>query len=118
MNRSRRAPFLAAAAVFATTVTLSAHAADEVAIQKGHDVFQYWCTACHGDGPTRPGTTALQVKYNGTKPAMLEARKDLTPELVRFFVRNGVNVMPPFRKTEITDADLNALAAYLSRKRR
>jgi mono/diheme cytochrome c family protein len=29
-------------------------------------------------------------------------------------VRNGVYVMPFFRKTEISDAELEALAAYLS----
>jgi len=29
-------------------------------------------------------------------------------------VRTGVSVMPPFRKTEISDADLEALAAYLA----
>jgi mono/diheme cytochrome c family protein len=31
-------------------------------------------------------------------------------------VRTGVSVMPPFRKTEISDADLEALAAYLAPK--
>jgi mono/diheme cytochrome c family protein len=105
---------LAAAAALAAPVL----AADNADIKKGREVFQYWCVACHGDGPTRPGTTALQAKYNGAKPAMLEKRKDLTPELTRFFVRNGVSVMPPFRKTEITDAELNALAAYLARPRK
>ncbi|HEV7715198.1 MAG TPA: cytochrome c [Steroidobacteraceae bacterium] len=93
-------------------------AADAASVQKGREVFQYWCTACHGDGPGKPGTTALQTKYNGKKPALLEARKDLTPALTKFFVRNGISVMPPFRKTEITDADLSALAAYLARPRR
>jgi (+)-pinoresinol hydroxylase len=98
----------------------SASAAENPTVQKGREVFQYWCSACHGAGPTgaRPGTMALQAKYNGTKPAMLESRTDLTPELTKFFVRNGVNVMAPFRKTEITDAELNALAAYLARPRR
>lgn len=95
-------------------------AAENPAVEKGREVFQYWCSACHGAGPTlaRPGTMALQAKYNGTKPAMLESRTDLTPQVTKFFVRNGVNVMPPFRKTEITDAELNALAAYLARRRR
>lgn len=110
--------------MFALTVAAAfagnASAAENPAVQKGREVFQYWCAACHGAGPTlaRPGTMALQAKYNGTKPAMLESRKDLTPELTKFFVRNGVNVMPPFRKTEITDAELNALAAYLASTRK
>ena len=45
---------------------------------------------------------------------MLEDRKDLTPELVSTFVREGILSMAPFRKTEVTDAELAALAAYLS----
>ena len=52
--------------------------------------------------------------YKGAKPAMLEERTDLTPEIVKHFVRTGVTVMPFFRKTEINDADLDALALYLS----
>lgn len=41
-------------------------------------------------------------------------RPDLTPELVGYFVRNGVSVMPFFRKTEIGDADLAALSRYIT----
>jgi hypothetical protein len=32
-------------------------------------------------------------------------------------VRNGVAMMAPFRKVEVSDADLDALAAYLTRSR-
>jgi hypothetical protein len=35
--------------------------------------------------------------------------------VTKAFVRKGVSVMPFFRKTEIGDADLDALAAYLAR---
>ena len=35
--------------------------------------------------------------------------------MTKFFVRKGVSIMPFFRKTEVTDADLDALAAYLAR---
>jgi len=31
------------------------------------------------------------------------------------YVRNGITVMPTFRKTEISDAELDAIAAYLTR---
>jgi hypothetical protein len=68
-----------------------------------------------------PGTAALAAKYKGKQPAVspvLEERTDLTAASVRFFVRQGVSVMAPFRKTEITDADLDALAAYLTRRMR
>jgi mono/diheme cytochrome c family protein len=83
---------------------------------RGNDVFQNWCAPCHAPGPRHPGTQALDALYKGAKPAALEQRTDLLPELTRAFVRTGVSVMPPFRKTEISDADLDALAAYLAPK--
>jgi hypothetical protein len=63
-----------------------------------------------------PGTSALAAKYDGQEPAVLEERKDLTPDFIKFVVRHGVSIMPPFRKTEITDAELSVLADYLSHK--
>ena len=85
--------------------------------ERGAAVFNNWCSACHSRGPANaPGTTSLQFKYQGSVPAALEDRKDLTVELVKFFVRNGVATMPQFRKTEVSDADLAALAAYLTQR--
>ena len=86
-------------------------------IAHGHDVFQYWCATCHGPGPGHPGSDALAAKYHGAKPPLLEDRRDLTPDQVRYFVRHGVSIMPFFRKTEISDADLDAIGAYLARTR-
>lgn len=63
------------------------------------------------------GTNLLQQRYKGSVPAALEERTDLTPETVGYFVRHGLNVMPGFRKTELSDGDLKALSAYLTRKR-
>ena len=80
----------------------------------GKAVFDKWCAPCHGDGPGKPGTSALQALYKGTKPALLEERTDLVPQLTMTFVRTGVSIMPFFRKTEITDTELDALAAYLA----
>jgi mono/diheme cytochrome c family protein len=94
----------------------SAAQAQDALVERGAEVFEYWCAACHAAGPRHPGTQALESLYKGAKPAALEERADLTPELTRAFVRTGVSVMPPFRKTEITDADLDALAAYLAPK--
>jgi (+)-pinoresinol hydroxylase len=84
--------------------------------ERGREVFEHWCAPCHAPGPRYPGTQALEALYKGAKPAALEERSDLVPELTRAFVRTGVSVMPPFRKTEISDADLAALAAYLAPK--
>ena len=86
----------------------------KVAKTPGKQVYDKWCAACHDDGPRYPGTASLAVKYGKDMPAALEKRTDLTPETVAVFVRQGVSVMPPFRKTEITDAELASLGAYLS----
>lgn len=89
-------------------------AAEDSHIDKGEAVYRYWCTPCHDSGPEMPGTRALEVRYSGEKPAVLEERTDLIPEFTKAIVRNGISVMPFFRKTEISDADLDALAAYLA----
>lgn len=89
--------------------------AQEVDREHGKVVYDNWCRPCHDVEPRKhPGTAALQVLYKGEKPAALEQRLDLTPELVAFYVRNGVSIMPFFRKTEISDKDLADLGAYLS----
>ena len=106
---------MVAGVVLALAWPVLAQPQDQIA--HGHQVFQYWCATCHGPGPGHPGTDALQAKYHGSKPALLEDRTDLDPATVRFFVRHGVTVMPFFRKTEISDADLDAIGAYLARKR-
>ena len=61
------------------------------------------------------GTNSLTIKYEGTDIlGVLEDRTDLTAPLISYFVRNGVAWMPPFRRTEISDAELAALSAYLT----
>ena len=104
-------------AVLGFVVPFAVLAADKGGSQHGHDVFQKWCAPCHAPGPDHPGTDALDAKYQGEKPAALEQRTDLGVSDVRKFVRHGVSIMPFFRKTEISDADLDALAAYLARKK-
>lgn len=85
--------------------------------ERGAAVFNNWCDACHRRSEMNaPGTRSLEFKYRGELPGALEDREDLTAELVEFYVRNGVAMMPFFRKTEISDADLEALAEYLSRR--
>jgi len=94
--------------------------------QQGQEVFRARCQICHGEIPKEivpgglppmPGTQALRARYKGEKPAVLEQRTDLTPDLIIAIVRNGINSMPYFRPTEVTNAELAALAAYLCRKK-
>jgi (+)-pinoresinol hydroxylase len=86
---------------------------DDAQIERGHKVYDKWCLPCHGAGPGKPGTDSLRQR--GQNPAVLEERTDLTPAMIKQFVRHGVLFMPMFRKTEISDADLDAIAAYLTR---
>ena len=82
----------------------------------GKQVFDDWCGICHGlpNGASGGGTETLAALYQGTDiPAQLEDRSDLTAELVVTLTREGRNTMPNFRKTEISDAELEALVAYL-----
>jgi (+)-pinoresinol hydroxylase len=88
-------------------------APDQDQIEKGHKVYDKWCFPCHGTGVGKPGTDSLAAR--GQKPAVLEERTDLTAPAIKTFVRQGVLFMPMFRKTEISDADLDAIAAYLTR---
>src|ERR1700690_262358 len=83
----------------------------------GRAVYEKWCAACHDPGIIHPGTHALMTKYPGGSRASgaITAWTDLPAAYVTLMVRHGMSVMPQFRKTEISDGELAALAAYLSR---
>jgi mono/diheme cytochrome c family protein len=89
--------------------------AQAAAPASGQSVYEYWCATCHAPGPGHPGTQSLQLKYGGKMPAVLLERTDLSPQAVAVFVRQGVLLMAPFRKTEISDAELVALTAFVAK---
>lgn len=86
-------------------------------VASGLAVYTKWCAPCHDPGIMHPGTHALMVKYpTGSRASgVIVQWTDLPADYVAFMVRHGMSVMPPFRKTEITDSELAALSAYLSR---
>jgi mono/diheme cytochrome c family protein len=98
-----------------TSVAHAQKQAERTPAVSGQIVYERWCAPCHAAGPGHPGTQSLEMKYGGKTPAVLLERTDLTPQMVSLFVRQGVLMMAPFRKTEITDAELAALAAYVAR---
>ena len=117
---------LAAVAVVAATCGAAGRAQPPdpraAEIEQGRHVYEYWCATCHGPGlglpgfGALPGTHQLGLKYRDTDiPAVLDERTDLVPEFIKVVVRQGASFMPQFRKTEISDAELDALAAYLTR---
>jgi mono/diheme cytochrome c family protein len=104
------------------TSSLGQDANGSAQLGHGKQVYDYWCLPCHGPGlglpgfAELPGTQQLRLKYRDTAISpLLTERTDLVPDFVKVIVRQGVSYMPQFRKTEISDADLDALAAYLAR---
>jgi (+)-pinoresinol hydroxylase len=85
----------------------------EPARTAGGEIFDKWCSDCHSTA-VGPGSRALERKYRGALPAVLQQRSDLRSEYIKLVVRRGVSFMPSFRKTEISDADLALMAAYLA----
>jgi mono/diheme cytochrome c family protein len=89
-------------------------------IAQGAAAFRHSCAPCHGAGPgndgakVEPAVAALQVKYQGKEPALIEHRTDLPYAALKTIVRNGTVAMPPFRPSEITDAQLADVAAYIA----
>lgn len=80
----------------------------------GKAVFDHYCTYCHGSGEG-PGTLQLS-RTRGKDKGLLTQRTDLAPEYVQYVVRHGLRSMPPFVPSDLTDAKLEALVAFLTKK--
>lgn len=105
-------PTPATVGLFCTLVAVSAAAGPP----DGRAVFEKWCMPCHAPGPLKPGTAGLEARYRGaSETPVLEQRTNLAPDYVKWMVRNGFLAMPPFRKTEVGNAELDAVAKYLTR---
>jgi len=69
---------------------------------------------CHLKGGT--GTFMLGRRL-GTSNALLAERTNLDATYVRHVVRNGIVSMPRITRAEVSDAELQAIVDYLTRKR-
>src|SRR6185503_15652194 len=98
-----------------TSIAQAAEPAKQTPVPSGQAVYEHWCAPCHAPGPGHPGTQSLQLKYGGKTPPVLLERTDLTPQAVSVFVRQGILLMAPFRKTEISDAELAALSPFVAK---
>ena len=83
-------------------------------IVTGERVFQQWCIHCHGEDNSGPGTLRLAWD-KGEDKSLLTERHDLNREYVRVVVRRGLDEMPSFRITEISETELKALVDFLAR---
>lgn len=78
----------------------------------GEQVYRHWCADCHDPGRGHPATLRMAADFGPDNSVLLQM-KTLTPELVKVAVRNGFQMMPPFRSTEISGAQLDRLTEFL-----
>jgi (+)-pinoresinol hydroxylase len=113
-------PALLLVAFAPITAAQAAATPDASTLARGEAHFKQHCIACHGADrgdfgrAMLPGTDALRIKYQGALPALLTQRKDLTPAVIKAYVRTGTWSMPPFRKTELSDAQIGEISAYIA----
>ena len=85
----------------------------------GAQLFRNRCGACHLEGGF--GTNVLAARFGRAHvnaPPLLTARKDLTADYVKQVVRQGKVAMPPLSRVEVTEAELDSIAAFLSGKKK
>ena len=81
--------------------------------QDGEAIYQANCSHCHDPGMNNPGTQQL-TKTRGEENGILIDRDNLVDVYVKTIVRNGLNGMPTFKPTQITESELDALAEFLA----
>lgn len=78
----------------------------------GREQFRQTCGGCHLTGGFGTRVLARRVPEG---QAELEQREALNADYVRLVVRKGMGSMPQIRRTELPDAQLDAIAKYLER---
>jgi len=82
--------------------------------EQGQALYRGTCLHCHGE---RVWGTFTLGRRLGASNALLENRTDLARPYVEAVIRRGVGSMPAYRRTELSDAEVKAIADYLSRNR-
>ena len=98
--------------LFATRAAIAAEPSLTARQEQGRKLYNGSCVYCHG--PNVWGTFTLGRRL-GADHALLEQRTDLVGPYVKTVIRAGLGSMPAFRRTELTDADVDAIADYLTR---
>ena len=83
----------------------------------GKALFENHCGYCHLTFGMGTNLLVKQRLAAGASPAtaLLANRDDLTSQYVHAVVRMGTGAMPPQTRVDVTDAELDAVAAYLGR---
>ena len=71
-------------------------------------------TAATSVVPCCPAPMRCASSTRASCPRLLEQRTDLTPAVIKAYVRTGTWSMPPFRKTELSDAQIDEISAYIT----
>lgn len=109
----KRLTMIKALGICLASLSVSTHLGAAEASAVGKQVFGRWCIGCHADSPFAPGTIYLR-QTRAAELAVIEQRSDLAPEYIETLVRKGLGGMPSFRRTEIDNAELEALINYLT----
>ncbi len=81
----------------------------------GQALYRERCGMCHQTIGMAVGI--LSRRPGDESKGFLEDRKDLSAAFVRTVVRTGIANMPRMPRGEVSDAELEAIAAYLAKGR-
>jgi mono/diheme cytochrome c family protein len=83
---------------------------------EGAALFSHRCGACHLTFGMGTNLITARQAAAGQKPVPLLAdRTDLAADYVKAVARNGKGAMPRQTKVDVTDAELDKIAAYLGK---
>lgn len=77
----------------------------------GSGLYQEKCAMCHREGGMGFGILARRM---APELASLENREDLQGVYIETVVRNGLGIMFPMSRGEVSDVQLDSIAAYLA----
>ena len=88
--------------------------------RNGEALFTNRCGTCHLAGGMGTNLLTKQRMAAGQPPesGMLANRTDLTADYVKTVVRQGKMAMPRLTHVDVTDAELDSIAAYLSKAKK
>jgi mono/diheme cytochrome c family protein len=79
---------------------------------EGQRLYQASCSYCHAPGGWGARDLARRL---GAERAVLLERTDLDPLYIRSVVRHGLNSMPAYTPTDLTERQIAYIADYLTR---
>jgi mono/diheme cytochrome c family protein len=82
--------------------------------QQGKMLFEATCNYCHSARGF--ATERLRTRLPEDRSVLVE-RTDLDPAYIRTVVRNGLASMPAYTPTDLDEAQIQAIAAYLTRRK-